>query len=130
MLCYLVAYFQDWPFGPGQPTGMLLLGEHHLCLSQLSLAACNSLCMTGVGENWCFQFSVVSSLFSSRLYRHVGETSWVYLLTLLRDPISSQTPWFSASYCLSVSFLQCYLSLRCRDVLDVSIATDLYNSTF
>ena len=49
-------------------------------------------------ERWgsCGVFShsvcpLVSSLFSSHLGSHVGETLWVWLLTLLRDTVSHQT---------------------------------------
>jgi hypothetical protein len=40
-------------------------------------------------------------LSTSPLGSHVGVTLWMYLLTLLGDTISQQTPSFSGSYTLS-----------------------------
>lgn len=91
----LVVSFQGWPFGTGEPVGVIFLGRATSPgFTQLTVVLCVEL--RPLGLFWIqFGMFIVSSLFSSCLGDHVGET------LLLGDRMSQHSLRPSDSYSLS-----------------------------
>jgi hypothetical protein len=111
----------------------LALDSQFLCSSPRKHLSCLWLSSVAHGSLYrvCLLCSLPSSLFSSCLSSHVGETLLVELLILPADTTSQKTPWSSGSYKLSAPlFYSVAWAFTVVVLCRCSIETGFYNSAF